>query len=187
MKENLRYIPILLVVIIYTARMMELWKKRDLITGEIKEGGTLRLFKLVGLFVVAAGIGEYVFWSKPIVWWIVLLGVLVSASSFYLRNQAIKALGKFWSLHVEIRDNHQFVKSGPFRFVRHPAYTSMVMEIVAVGLVLQAPVSAAVALILFVPVLYKRITIEERELIAKFGEDYSTYRKLTPALLPFKF
>lgn len=187
MKEYIKYLPILIVLIVYTARMMELWKKRDLIQGEIKEGGTLKLFKLVGLFVVTSGIFEYFLRNKVIHWWVVVAGMVVSIFSFYLRSQAIKALGKFWSLHVEIRSNHEFVKSGPFQFVRHPAYTSMVLEIVAVGLILEAPISAVLALLFFVPILYKRITIEEKELIGKFGEAYVQYKKITPALLPLKF
>ena len=187
MLDLTRYIPVAIVIIVYTVRMMELWKKRDLVPGEIKESRTLNLFKLVGLFVVFFGIVEYFYAPKLISWMTIVGGVLVSVLSFYIRWQAIKALGKFWSLHVEIRSNHQFVRTGPFRFVRHPAYTSMIMEIIAVGLILQAPISAAVALLLIVPVLYKRITIEERELTSKFGDAYSEYRRVTPALLPIKF
>lgn len=187
MNNPINYLPILIVVIIYVARMIEIWTKRDLIPGEIKESNTLKLFKLVGLFAVASGITEFLVFKKLPVWGLVGIGILFSVSSFYIRNKAIKALGKFWSLHVEIRENHQFVKSGPFQIVRHPAYTSMIMEILAVGLVLAAPISTVLALLFFIPVLNKRIKVEERELVSKFGEDYSNYIKTTPALIPFKF
>src|SRR5260221_128453 len=62
------------------------------------------------------------------------LGVLCAVVSFKLRWGAIAALGKFWSLHVEMRENHQFVQEGPFRFVRHPTYFSMILETAAFGL-----------------------------------------------------
>ena len=60
------------------------------------------------------------------------------SSRFRLRWAAIAALGKFWSLHVEMRENHEFVQSGPFRFMRHPTYFSMILETAALGLICSA-------------------------------------------------
>ena len=59
--------------------------------------------------------------------------------SFWLRARAIAALGRFWSLHVEIRENHEFVKTGPFRWMRHPVYFSMILELASICLILHAP------------------------------------------------
>ncbi len=186
MNPYLIYLPVLAVIIIYTFRMLEIWKKRDLIQGEIKDSFTLKLFKMVGLYVVVAAIAEYFYFNRSINWYALVAGIVVASGSFYLRNLAIKALGKFWSLNVEIRTNHQFIQEGPFRFVRHPAYTSMIMEILAVCVILEAPISLATALILFLPVLRKRIRIEETELTKKFGEAYADYKKRVPALIPIK-
>src|SRR5205814_507751 len=104
--------------------------------------------------------------------------------SFWLRRRAIAALGRFWSLHVEIRENHEFVQTGPFRWMRHPAYLSMILELVSLCLVLNAPASMLIILFLFAPLLIVRIRIEEAALVQKFGNAYSEYQKTTAALFP---
>jgi protein-S-isoprenylcysteine O-methyltransferase Ste14 len=110
--------------------------------------------------------------------------VVVALLSFWLRLQAIKSLGKFWSLHIEIRGSHEFVQSGPFRWVRHPTYLSMIMELLAVGLILNAWWMLMLIPFLFIPALVLRIKKEEVALIEKFGEAYRDYQKTTPAVIP---
>ena len=61
------------------------------------------------------------------------MGLFVAAN--VIRVMAIRALGRFWSLHVEIREPHQFVQDGPYRIVRHPVYSSFVIEHIAIPLV----------------------------------------------------
>jgi protein-S-isoprenylcysteine O-methyltransferase Ste14 len=113
-------------------------------------------------------------------------GWVCAATSFAIRRQAIAALGRFWSLHVEIRKDHELVKDGPFRWVRHPTYLSMVLELLAGGLILNAWYSLIGVSLLFVPTLLVRIQIEEAALVAKFGDAYQNYQRSTPALFPYK-
>src|SRR5262249_48704256 len=108
-------------------------------------------------------------------------------ASFYLRRRAIAALGKFWSLHVEIRDTHQFVQSGPFRFMRHPTYFSMMLELLSVGLLLQAFYMLAFIPFLYFPVLLFRLKLEESALIEKFGDAYGDYQRRVPAIFPVRW
>jgi protein-S-isoprenylcysteine O-methyltransferase Ste14 len=119
-------------------------------------------------------------------YWTLAAGWIISLAAFAIRRQAIAALGKFWSLHVEIRAEHQFVQSGPFRWVRHPAYFSMILELLGGGLVLQSWWSLALAYVWFFPVLSRRVRLEEEALIAKFGPAYEEYRAKVPAFLPWK-
>lgn len=183
----LQFIPPIIVLIVYILRMKELATKRDLVAGEIKENLTLKLFKLTGLITVTCAMAEYFLLGRPFNVVALLVGSGCAVASFAIRHQAIRALGRFWSLHVEIRENHQFVKDGPFKFVRHPAYFSMILEIVSVCVILLAPFSMVAALLFFIPVLIKRISLEEVALIEKFGGDYENYRATTPALIPWKF
>jgi protein-S-isoprenylcysteine O-methyltransferase Ste14 len=129
---------------------------------------------------------EFFLRGKVFHWHWLLLGVICSIFSFWLRRQAIAALGKFWSLHVEIRENHEFVQSGPFRWVRHPAYFSMILELVGLTVILNAFYTLLIVPFIFIPVLLMRLRIEEAALIEKFGEAYKEYRKRTPALFPYK-
>jgi len=78
------------------------------------------------------------------------------------------------------------VKEGPFRWVRHPAYTSMILEIVSIALILESWWMGLAALAALLPALALRIRIEEKALIEKFGESYLEFKRTTPALIPYK-
>jgi protein-S-isoprenylcysteine O-methyltransferase Ste14 len=116
--------------------------------------------------------------------WVSLLGVVLVVLANVLRIHAIRTLGRFWSLHVEIREQHSFVREGPYAFVRHPAYASFVIEHIAVPLVGNAWWSLTAAIVLYIPMVYFRLNKEEAALIGKFGESYSTYQRKVGALMP---
>lgn len=178
------FLPVISVIAVYVARLAELKAKRDTVKGQVRENLTLRLFMFVGTATFLGSIAEYLLLSRELNWVLFALGWGCALSSFAIRRKAIAALGRFWSLHVEIRDNHEFVRSGPFRFVRHPAYFSMILELAALALICNALWTLAIVPLVFIPVLYLRIRIEEDALIEKFGQAYAEYRKETPALFP---
>jgi protein-S-isoprenylcysteine O-methyltransferase Ste14 len=179
-------LPVASVGVIYLARMLELGTKRDTIRGPVRERLTLRLFMLAGTLMVIGSLVEFFGRHLTLNWWTFATGWLCAAASVAIRRQAIAALGKFWSLHVEIRENHQFVQSGPFRWVRHPTYFSMILELLAFGLITNAAYTIAVVAIIFVPTLFFRIRMEETALVAKLGDAYRNYQMHTPALFPYK-
>ncbi len=181
-------LPIISVIVIFLSRMVELGKKRPTIAGPVTENLTFRLFVLIGALMLGCGLLEHVFlWHRRIVWPAFVAGWLCAVISFLLRRRAISALGKFWSLHVEIRENHQFVQSGPFRWMRHPTYFSMILELLSGGLILGAWFSLLIIPILFFPVLAWRLKLEERALVEKFGDAYRLYQRTTPSLVPIKW
>lgn len=177
-------LPIISDLAITAARLLELGTRRNLIAGKIRENLTLRLFLAAGMLVLGGSIAEYVLSGRGISWPLFAVGWTLALISFWLRRKAIAALGRFWSLHVEIRDNHEFVTSGPFRWVRHPAYLSMIMELLALAFICNARFSLLLVVVAFIPVLAMRIRLEETALIEKFGEAYRDYRRSTPALVP---
>jgi protein-S-isoprenylcysteine O-methyltransferase Ste14 len=179
-------LPVASVSVIYLARMLELGTKRDTIRGPVRERLTLRLFMLAGTLMVIGSLVEFFARHLALDWWTFAAGWLCAAASVAIRRRAIAALGKFWSLHVEIRENHQFVQSGPFRWVRHPTYFSMILELLAFGLITNAAYTIAVVAIIFVPTLFFRIRMEETALVAKLGDAYRNYQMNTPALFPYK-
>jgi len=95
-------------------------------------------------------------------------------------------LGNFWSLHNEVRDNHALVESGPFRWMRHPVYFSMILELLAGGVILGAPIACVCAFLVFLPALKMRIKGEEAALLEQLGDSYREYSKRTPAVFPFR-
>jgi protein-S-isoprenylcysteine O-methyltransferase Ste14 len=175
---------ILSVVCIYAARILELRARRDTIAGQIRESATLRAFVLIGTFMCIGSIAEFLSVGPPFSPYFFAAGWALAIGSFWLRRTSIRALGKFWSLHVEIRPVHELVLSGPYRWMRHPTYLSMVLELSSFALLLQSRVTSAVTFALFVPTLAWRIRIEEESLVEKFGQAYTEYQRTTPALFP---
>ncbi|MHA3770177.1 methyltransferase family protein [Verrucomicrobiota bacterium sgz303538] len=181
----LNSLPLISIFAIYLARLIELRKKRATISGRIRENLTLRLFMFVGTATLFGSAAEYIFGNHKAIEWIpFIIGWCAALASFWIRKQAISALGRFWSLHIEIRDNHEFVQSGVFRFMRHPAYFSMILELAALALICHAWVTLIVVPVFFIPSLWLRIRLEEAALVEKFGEKYSAYQRSTPALMP---
>lgn len=180
-------LPPLAVAIIYVARMKELGARRDTVAGPIRERWSLRLFVLAGTAIWAGALAEYFVRGLRLDWPWFLGGVALAVASFALRRRAIAALGRFWSLHVEIREEHRFVKDGPFRWMRHPTYFSMLLELLAVTLILKATICLALVPLLYLPALAYRLSLEEPALIAKFGDAYREYMRETPAVLPLRW
>lgn len=184
----LYYLPILAAAVVYAVRIAEVNRKRETIAGKVQENLTLRLFVLIGTLMTFGSVAEYVLLRRGNFSWIALVAGLVCAvASFKLRWAAIAALGKFWSLHVEIRENHEFVQSGPFRFVRHPTYFSMVLELAAFGLICSAWYMLLIIPFAFLPALIMRLRLEEPALVGKFGDTYRQYQHRVPMLIPYKW
>jgi protein-S-isoprenylcysteine O-methyltransferase Ste14 len=178
-------IPIFCALAIYTLRLIEIRTKRDTIACKVSANYTLMLFMAVGTVVFVGSIAEYFWRGKVWSWPWLIAGIVCAAFSFWLRLKAIAALGKFWSLHVEIRENHEFVRTGPFRWMRHPAYFSMILELVSLCLVLCAFYTLLIVPLLFIPALLARLRIEEAALVEKFGDTYREYRRQVWAILPW--
>jgi protein-S-isoprenylcysteine O-methyltransferase Ste14 len=180
------YLPIVAVLAVSLARMLEVKRKRDTVAGPVRENLTFRLFYLVGGVMTVGSIIEYIL-RGSFSWIAFAAGVVCAVASFRLRWAAIAALGKFWSLHVEIRDNHEFVQSGPFRFMRHPTYFSMVLETAALGLLCSAWWMLAIIPLAFIPAMFLRLRLEEPALVGKFGDTYRAYQRRVPMLIPYRW
>lgn len=166
--------------------MVEIATKRDTVAGPVRENLTLRLFFLVGTAITLGSLLEYVFVRRGFSWWVLGAGVACAVASFWLRRRAIAALGRFWSLHVEIRENHEFVQSGPFRYMRHPTYFSMVLELLSFALIFNAWITMLFIPLAYIPVLIMRLRLEEPALVEKFGDAYREYQRRVPMLIPYK-
>ena len=92
-------------------------------------------------------------------------------------------LGKNWSSHPALKENHEMVTSGPYRFIRHPIYTGILLAELGTGL--------AVGYIWLIPlvlgaiIFVRRVSIEEKIMMKQFPDKYSEYKKHTKALIPF--
>ncbi|MES2569383.1 MAG: isoprenylcysteine carboxylmethyltransferase family protein, partial [Verrucomicrobiota bacterium] len=71
-----------------------------------------------------------------------------------------------------------------FRVVRHPTYVSMILELLSFGLICNAWTMLAIIPFAFIPVLIRRLRLEERAMVEKFGSTYRDYQRRVPMLIP---
>jgi len=96
-------------------------------------------------------------------------------------------LGRFFSTKVRIVSDHRIVMEGPYRFLRHPSYTGMLMILLGLGLASRTWLGTIIILALFSLVIGYRINVEENALRSEFGQEYLEYAKKTKRLFPFLF
>ncbi len=92
------------------------------------------------------------------------LGVLAGATA--LRIWVITTLGPHWNVQVMDSIRLGVVTGGPFRFIRHPNYLAVFLELLALPLVYSAWITATLGSLAHVWVLYHRIRVEEAALLA---------------------
>src|SRR5262245_32306276 len=92
-------------------------------------------------------------------------------------------LGRNWSGRVTVKVDHSLVRTGPYRLVRHPIYTGLLLALLGTAVDIGAW-RAFLALPLFVLAFVRKIAIEEERMGTMFP-DYEKYRRQTAALVPF--
>src|SRR5207244_1080010 len=106
-------------------------------TGTKQDRSTLRVVWLVIIVSVAAGIYVAKQWTAaalPYQRSFVVAGVVLFIAGLFLRWWAIITLGRFFTVDVTIEKDHELVEHGPFRVVRHPSYTGVLLAFVGLGL-----------------------------------------------------
>jgi len=115
----------------------------------------------------------------------VYVGVMMMVVGVVLRQWAIWLLGGFFSTEVKIVSNQRIVKEGPYRFLRHPCYTGLLLIMLGLGLETRTWLGTIASLLLFGSAIGYRIRVEENALIREFREEYLDYAKSTKRLIPF--
>jgi protein-S-isoprenylcysteine O-methyltransferase Ste14 len=115
------------------------------------------------------------------------IGLFLMVSGLLFRQWAIWVLGRFFSTRVRIVSDHRIVREGPYRYLRHPSYTGMLMILLGLGLASRTWLGTIIILALFSLVIGYRISVEENALKAEFGREYIEYARKTKRLFPFFF
>ena len=113
---------------------------------------------------------------------ITIAGAVLTVFGTILRAWGIWTLGKYFSVHIEIKDNHELIENGPYRFIRHPAYAGNLLQAAGIPLILNAYCSLSISVILIFLFLY-RLKLEEKVLIREV-KGYRDYAKRTYRLIP---
>jgi protein-S-isoprenylcysteine O-methyltransferase Ste14 len=115
---------------------------------------------------------------------LLLVPAAVFAGGVGLRVAAVRTLGRFYSHRVRTLADHEIVRAGPYRVVRHPAYAGMIAAQAGFVAFFPSVLSVSALGLVFLPVLAWRVLVEERALYRLPGyRDYASSRKrLVPAV-----
>jgi protein-S-isoprenylcysteine O-methyltransferase len=152
--------------------------------------GSVRLLWIVTAIAITAGheiafhgVGPYL---TPAAFWR-WAGVALFIPGLLLRWWAIRHLGRFFTVDVAIAREHRVIEDGPFRFVRHPSYSGLLLEYAGISCTLRSvPGGLAMMLPIFLVLLY-RVGIEESALSEALGEPYVDYMRRTKRFVPWVF
>src|SRR5580704_14278672 len=121
---------------------------------------------------------------QPVLAW---LGVLVLVSALLLFFHTHRRLGCFWSVTLEIRQNHGLVTDGIYRFVRHPMYSAYFLWALSQALLLPNWIAGPAGIVGFGTLFAFRVGREERMMLAAFGDAYAEYAARTKRIIPGVF
>jgi protein-S-isoprenylcysteine O-methyltransferase Ste14 len=93
-------------------------------------------------------------------------------------------LGGNWSSEVAFKQGHELIKTGPYRFVRHPIYAGLLLMCLGTAIVV-GRIHSWLGLLLLCAGFWIKLKQEESLLLRHFPNEYPAYQKQVKALVPF--
>jgi protein-S-isoprenylcysteine O-methyltransferase Ste14 len=134
---------------------------------------------LVYLFTPWLGFADY-----RLPGFVPLVGTVLMVAALWLFWRSHADLGQNWSQTLEVRDGHQLITAGVYRFVRHPMYGSIWLWCLAQGLMLANWLAGWYAVVAFALMYFVRTPREERMMREFFGQPYLDYMGRTGRIFP---
>lgn len=144
-----------------------------------------RWMVLVHTCVLLGAAVEVVFLRRPFLPWLAAIAFAVFLAANAVRWWVIRTLGEHWNVQVVDSTRLGVVASGPFRYIRHPNYVAVFIEMLALPLIHTAWITAVAGSAAHVVVLSQRLATEERVLLA--NPDYQAKMAAKPRFLPGLF
>ncbi len=118
------------------------------------------------------------FWSHPIV------GAILAVTGLIIALSARIFLGRNWSSYVTYKKEHELVTAGPYRLIRHPIYSGILLMLIGT-FVYYSNLIILVILALAAIMIAWRMGREEKIMADLFGEKYTDYMKKSKRLIPW--
>jgi protein-S-isoprenylcysteine O-methyltransferase Ste14 len=115
--------------------------------------------------------------------WIADLGIALTAAGLLFAIWARAYLGRNWSGTVTVKVGHQLIRSGPYRWVRHPIYSGMILALIGTA-INRGQLRGFIAVVLLWVGFTMKSRIEECNMTATFDQQYEEYRRTTGGLVP---
>jgi protein-S-isoprenylcysteine O-methyltransferase Ste14 len=120
----------------------------------------------------------------PLAIWSAALGAALTFAGLAFSIWARFVIAGNWSSYVELKRDHELIVEGPYRWVRHPIYTGLLLAFAgsawAVG-----EWRGVLAVAIVAASFWRKLKLEEAIIRLEFGEAYDRYAARTPALVPF--
>ena len=147
----------------------------------VRAGRAVTLIVFLMIYAINSPLLEVL--RVPLPDWVRWIGIVIGFASlaFYAWSRA--TLGKEWSSPLQVREHHHLVTTGPYRWVRHPIYLSLIVFMTGITLI-AANWFLIAFLVVSVVDLGLRIPKEEQMMIDEFGDEYVAYMQRTGRLLP---
>jgi protein-S-isoprenylcysteine O-methyltransferase len=116
-----------------------------------------------------------------------IIGLAMIVLGMLVRGYAIATLRRFFTVNVTVHEGHRLIRSGPYRLIRHPAYSGTLLSFYGFAVGVE---NVWAAIILIVPITYAffvRMRVEEAVLRDAFPAEYPAYERETRRLLPFVY
>ncbi len=141
------------------------------------------LFLLSPFFLIGAVVeAEYYGWRNDI---LSVIGLIVYFFTVAMLVFSRINLGKQATGILVIRDTHELMTNGIYKYVRHPIYGSAIFGIVGFILITQSVLVSTVSFVVYFKILNDRALYEEELLIKEFGDEYKEYMKKSKKFIPF--
>jgi len=154
-----------------------------------QDKGSIRIIWITIGLANSIGIISALFFEIPVSKSIIMpyFGLSIVLSGMIFRFISIFTLGKFFTVDVTIQKNHQLIKDGVYRFIRHPSYLGSIISFIGFGLSLNNWISLFMISVPVTIAMLYRIKVEEKLLTEQFGSIYIEYVAKTYKLIPWLY
>lgn len=169
------------------------YERRSRRTPVVRNARGVREIALLSISLTGLGILPFVYIAtgfprfadyafRPAQAWI---GLAVAIASLVMFRLTHKALGRNWSVSLQVRESHKLISDGIYRHVRHPMYTAFWLWAVAQALLLPNWFAGCAGLVGFGILFFGRVKREEDLMLESFGDDYREYMSRTSRVIPW--
>lgn len=114
-----------------------------------------------------------------------IASMILGPLAVVLAWMATRHLDKHWRFEAALSEDHELVRTGPYRWLRHPIYASLLGMLLATGLAKTWWPLLVAGVVFYMAGTEIRVHAEDGLLASRFGDEFARYKQKTRAYLPF--